>query len=133
MSTEKHLEISIKTLAATILLGLLGNLLLRDAPWGIGFALYFGVIVATAVYLYRRSMMRFSTSLVWLIAPAMLFASTFAWRDSDSLKILNGVCLAMIVGLAALRRHDRSLTVGSVLDYPFRLFGRWFQFVADAT
>lgn len=132
MQNGKHLELSIKTLAATIVLGLLGNLLLRDVPWGIGFSLYFTAIIASCAYLYRGGLAPVSRGVMMLIPPAILFASTFAWRDSGSLKLLNAVALMLIVGLAVLRRHQEHLSVGSILDYPFRLFGRWFQFVVDA-
>jgi hypothetical protein len=132
MQNGKHLEQSIKALAAAIVLGLLGNLLLRDVPWGIGFTLYFAAILGACAYLYRNAAAPLSRSVVVLVPPAILFASTFAWRDAGSLKFLNGVALMLIIGLAVLRRHQDHLSIGSVLDYPFRLFGRWFQFVADA-
>ncbi|MEZ0325438.1 MAG: DUF4153 domain-containing protein [Fimbriimonas sp.] len=132
MQNGKHLELSIKTLAATILLGLLGNLLLRDVPWGIGFTGYIFAIVGVCAYLYRGGLAPVSRSVAMLLPPILLFASTFAWRDSSSLKFLNAIALMLLIGLAVMRRHQDSLSVGTVVDYPFRLFGRWFQFVGDA-
>ena len=131
MRDTKQLELSLKTLFATIFLGVAGDLLLRDVPWGIGFALYTIVIAVVGAYLYRQKGAGFARGVIWLIPPALLFGSMFAWRDSSTLKLLNGSCLAMIIGILALRVRTGNMTVGTLVDYPCRLLERWLVFTAD--
>jgi len=131
MNESKQLELSLKTLCATIFLGIAGDLLLRDAPWGIGFALYAIVIAAVAAYLYRSRTSDFGKGVVWLVPPALLFASLFAWRDSNDLKLLNGICVTLVVGVLALRVRSGNVTVATLIDYPCRLAERWLCFLSD--
>jgi len=131
MQDSKQLELSLKTLAATIFLGVAGDLLLRDVPWGVGFAAYAFVILAVGTYIYRNRSQEFGKGVLWVVPPALLFASLFAWRDSNDLKVLNGVCLALIVGVLALRVRTGKIGIASLIDYPCRLLGRWIGFLGD--
>lgn len=133
MQDSKQLELSLKTLAATIFLGLAGDLLLRDVPWGIGFAIYAFVILAVGVYLHRNNPRTFGQGVLYVIPPALLFATMFAWRDSDDLRILNGLCFALLVGVFALRVRSGNIGLASISDYPYRLVCRWLGFLSDFT
>ena len=131
MDDSKQLELSLKTLAATIFLGVAGDLLLRDVPWGIGFAIYAFVILAVGVYLHRNNPRTFGKGVLYVIPPALLFASMFAWRDSDDLRVLNGLCFALLVGVLALRVRSGNIGTASITDYPYRLVCRWLGFLSD--
>ena len=131
MNDSKKLELSIKTLVATIFLGVAGDLLLRDVEWGLGMAIYGLVIAAVSAYLYRHRISDFGKGVVWLIPPALLFASLFALRDSGALKLLNTTCLFLVVGILALRVRTGNITVATLVDYPCRLLERWVYFLSD--
>lgn len=131
MNDAKRNELALKTLGASIGLGILGNLLLRDTPWGIGFTLYAFLVAAVGLYLNRNADLKVARDLRWVTAAALLFATLFAWRDADTLKLLNGTALVLAVGLIVLRARGGDLTLGTLTDYPFRLFNRWFVFIAD--
>jgi hypothetical protein len=131
MQDSKQLDLSLKTLAATMFLGVAGDLLLRDVPWGIGFAMYAFVILAVGTYLFRNRTLEFGKGVLWVVPPALLFASLFAWRDSNDLKVLNGVCLALLIGVLALRARSGRLGIATLIDYPCRLVERWIRFLAD--
>ncbi|MDR3690286.1 MAG: DUF4173 domain-containing protein [Fimbriimonas sp.] len=131
MNDSKRLELSLKTLSATVFLGITGDLLLRDVPLGIGFSLYALAIAIVGGYLYRQKGVLFAKGVLWLVPPALLFTSLFAWRDSDTLKLLNMTCVAMMVGIVALRVRSGNLTSATIFDYPCRLVGRWIMFIAD--
>jgi hypothetical protein len=133
MQDSKQLELSLKTLAATIFLGVAGDLLLRDVPWGIGFAIYAFVVLAVGVYLHRNNPRTFGQGVLYVIPPALLFASMFAWRDSDDLRVLNGVCFALLIGVFALRVRSGQIGTASITDYPYRLVCRWLGFLSDFT
>jgi len=131
MQDSKTLELALKTLAATIFLGVAGDLLLRDVPWGIGFSIYAFVILAVGAYLFRNRSLDFGYGVLWVIPPALLFASLFAWRDSNDLKLLNGTCFALLIGVFALRARSGRVNVATLIDYPCRLLERWFGFLID--
>jgi len=131
MQDSKQLELALKTLAATIFLGVAGDLLLRDVPWGIGFSIYAFVIFAVGAYLFRSRTVSLGRGVLWVIPPALLFASLFAWRDSNDLKILNGISFSLLVGVFALRARQGQIGTATLIDYPLRLVERWACFLTD--
>ena len=131
MEDSRRLDLSLKTLMATIFLGVAGDLLLRDAPWGIGFAIYGFVVLAVALYIHRKHPVAIAKDALVLVPLALLFTSLFAWRDSDDLKLLNGLCFALLIGALALRVRKGDIGVATLVNYPLRLIGRWVGFLAD--
>lgn len=129
--SDPQMDLAIKTLATAVVLGLVGNALLGGVEFGVGLALYVPVVILAAAYLYRYRPNALAPGVRWLIPPILLFASFFAWHDAAMLKVLNGIALVLLVGLAALRARSGGLGIGTILDYPFRLFGRWIGFVGD--
>ena len=93
-------------LAAALLLGGLGDALLRATPWGLN-AMIWALALAAAIAVLGRPRR------AWLAAPFALFAVATAWRDSPILKALDLVAAALCLALAALpveRLRSASLT-----------------------
>lgn len=88
-----------EVMVAALLLGALGDLLLRVGPPGLNLSL-FAVEVVTAVLVLRMRAEEVQGQDWWLAAAAVFFGTTFAWRDTPMLHPLN--MLAMLVGLALL-------------------------------
>lgn len=100
MSATSRLALAV--LAAAALLGLLGDLLLRETPWGVNAALWTAAVLVAAAAL-RPSRARRPALLLALPAAAAV-----AWRDSPVLVALN---LAIVVGAvtaAGIRRPARA-------------------------
>jgi hypothetical protein len=131
VDSAKHLSLSLRTLVVAVLLGLIGNALLRDEPWGVGFAVYVGVLLLGCAHLYRHRALPLSGEILWLAPPALLFAAAFAWRDAPALKALNGLSIALLVGLAVHRARNGRLASVSVLAMPFEALGRLIMFMVD--
>jgi hypothetical protein len=131
MESSQRLNLAIKTLAASIFLGFAGNLFLGDVPIGLGFSVYALVVLLTGAYLYRNRLEPLGRGALALVPAALLFAGLFAWRDAEALKLLNGVSLAAIVALIALKGRGGDLRVATIRDYPFRLLERWILFLGD--
>ncbi len=131
MDQTKQIDLATRALVACVILGIVGNLLLRDAPWGVGFTLYGLSILGGCSYLFRYRSQPVSREITRLVAPAILFLGLFSWRDADALKFLNALALFLVVGLATLRARTGRIAFGSVLDYPFRLVGSLFSFIPD--
>jgi hypothetical protein len=113
--------------AAVLLTGVLADLLLREAPWGVNILLWMVAFCAIAGLLVRVSGFRLSPHVAWLAPLACFFAATFAWRDSDSLKVVNGTALCCIIALAALRGRFGFLAFGSVTEYSLGLVREWLS------
>jgi hypothetical protein len=89
-----------RTVAASLLLGLLADLLLRSLPWGVNASLWMLAFAAAAV-------MARGTARGPLVAAA-LFAMVFAWRSSPTLLVLCGAAVFVAVSVALLERPGRS-------------------------
>jgi hypothetical protein len=105
-------------LAAALLLGLTGDLLLRQVPWGINFPIGILVLVAAVVLLARRFGGE-TRAVWWLAAEAVAFASAVAWRASAPLVLLNvlAVMTALLLMPGALDRQGPGLVHSRVRDY----------------
>lgn len=105
--------------------GTLADLLLRTAPWGINVLLWVTSFVAIVVYFAHRYGKVIPRRISWLALPVCFFAASFAWRDSDTLKVINGIALCALFSLVALRGTSGSLAVGRVNEYTLGLLREW--------
>lgn len=120
--TEKSI---LPVMAGGLVSGLLADLLLRNTPWGLNILLWVVAFMAIAACLSHQYDYYISRQVSLLALPALFFAACFVWRDSDTLKIINGVALCSIFSLAALRRTGESLVVGRISEYTFGLVQEW--------
>ncbi|HEX8127871.1 MAG TPA: DUF4173 domain-containing protein, partial [Pyrinomonadaceae bacterium] len=121
MSNRTKLGLNI--LAAALLLGVLGDALLRETPWGLNVFLWAGALVAAMLVLHARSERRASWRADggWLLLPVAFFAAAFAWRDSETLKLLDGLALFVSFALLAWRARGRQIRLGGLADYALGL------------
>lgn len=116
--TKTGLEI----LEAALLLGVLGDVLLRETPWGLNVLLWVGALVAAMLMLTRRRGGRsdFSNSqTVALHAALVFFAAMFVWRDAIELKIVNAVAILTILSLLTLPALKIKAQIAGVIHYAF--------------
>lgn len=121
MSNRTKLGLNI--LEAALLLGILGDALLRETPWGVNVLLWTSALVI-AIYALHERWGRASwrtTDGGWLLLPILFFAAAFAWRDSGTLKLLDGLALFVAFALLAWRARGRNIRVASLGDYALGL------------
>lgn len=95
--TKTGLEI----LQAAVLLGVLGDVLLRQMPWGLNVLLFTGALAAAFLMLVLRRKPEFwNRQTIALNGALIFFAACFVWRDSPELKTLD--CLAILTILAIM-------------------------------
>ncbi len=117
--TKTGLEI----LEAAILLGVLGDVLLRVTPWGLNVFLWIGALVAALVMLtLRRRSELLSRQTVALHGALIFFALMFVWRDSTELKVLNSLAVIGILSLLTLPALQIKASVAGVFHYGFSIF-----------
>jgi hypothetical protein len=112
----------LKVLEAALLLGVLGDGLMRATPWGLNVLLWTGAIVGAMVFMlsrWRRRALAGGGHL--LLLSAILFAASFAWRDSATLNFLAGVGVIASLGLMAWRARQGRIWLAGITEYIFGL------------
>ena len=121
MSNRTKLGLNI--LEAALLLGVLGDALLRETPWGVNVFLWTGALVI-AIYALHSRWGRESLRPAeggWLVLPIVFFAAAFAWRASATLKLLDGLGLFVSLALLAWQARGRNIRLASLGDYALGL------------
>jgi hypothetical protein len=120
----------IPVMVGGLVMGTLADLLLRTVPWGLNILLWVTAFVAIVFYFERRYRMVIR-QVYWLALPACCFAASFALRDSDTLKIINGAALCSLFSLAALRGTNGRLALAWVNEYSLGLLWEWLAAPID--
>jgi hypothetical protein len=117
--TKTGLEI----LEAALLLGILGDVLLRETPWGLNVLLFVGALVAAMVMLTLRRRSEFLTApIIALHAALIFFAAMFVWRDSAELKVFDAFAVITILGLLTLPVLKIKVKTAGVIHYFYAAF-----------
>ena len=97
--TKTGLEI----LQAAAVIGLLGNLLLRQTPWGLNAFLFVTVfVVAMIAIAYWRRPEILTLRTVSLLGAMVFFASMFLIRDAEELLVWDTFAILIIMGVLML-------------------------------
>src|SRR3954467_9758561 len=83
-------------LQAALILGVVGDALLRATPWGLNVLLWTVLFLAAGIMLvarWRRKVLSSDARLI--ILPLIFFAACFVWRDSPTLQLLDGVAILL--------------------------------------
>jgi hypothetical protein len=113
-------ELGLGVLGAATVLGVLGDLLLRETPWGLNFFLWIAALVALVFALARWRGVALHGGGRWLVAPLVLFAGLFVWRDSEMLVFIDFLCVCVALSLAALTSRSGSIVRSGIADHLFR-------------
>jgi hypothetical protein len=117
--TKTGLEI----LQAAILLGVLGDVLLRQTPWGLNVLLFIGALVAAMTMLVLRRRQEFwNAQTVALNAALIFFAAMFVWRDSSELKIFDALAILTILAVLILPALRIKPQIAGVFHYIIGFF-----------
>src|SRR4051812_8080208 len=118
LMTEKTKR-GLKVLEAALLLGVLGDGLLRATPFGLNVLLWAGALVIALMVLLgrRRRRAALAGGGHWLLIFALLSAAAFAWRDSPTLNVLAGFALLVTLALMAWRARSGRIWLAGVTEY----------------
>ena len=98
---DEKTKTGLEILQTAVLLGVLGNVLLRETPWGLNVLLFIGALAAAFIMLVlRRKNELWNKQTVALNVALVFFAACFVWRDSQELK--TGDFFAILTILAIL-------------------------------
>ncbi len=112
--TKTGLEI----LQAAVLLGVLGDVLLRVTPWGLNVFLFIGALVtAFMMLILRRKQDFWNAQTITLNAALVFFAAMFVWRDSMELKTFDTLAILTILAVLTLPALKIKTQIAGVFHY----------------
>lgn len=115
MSKTSRLALTI--LLASLILGLLGDLLLRATPWGLNATLWIAALALSLAAITQWQAVQLTGGGRWLIGPAVFFAAGLAWRDSFTLQACNFLAVLIALALVAYRARRGRVRVAGIIDY----------------
>jgi hypothetical protein len=105
------------TIEMALLLGILGDALLRSVPWGINLALWTLVAMAAGWALLPGADGRRRDLSGWPLAVALFFAVCVSWRASGFLQFWNVVAVMAALSLPLLESQGIRLHLARLTDY----------------
>ena len=110
-------RLGLRVLGIALVLGGLGDLLLRATPWGINFLIWVTVIVGLATLLARWGRVGTGGEGKWLVLVALVFAAGLVLRDSPVVVFLDLLGVLVSLSLAVWLGRSGSLRHAGILDY----------------
>ena len=114
---DERTRLGLGVLGASLMLGLMGDLLLRATPWGVNFSLWVAALVAAAAVVAWLGHLRVAGEGRWLVPVAVVFAAGIAWRDSPMVVFLDLLSCLVAVSLAVLRGRTGRLLLAGISEY----------------
>jgi MFS family permease len=112
--TKTGLEI----LEAAVLLGVLGDVMLRQTPWGLNILLFIGALVAAFMMMVLRRKREFwNAPTIALNLALVFFAAMFVWRDSMELRTFDTLAILTILAILTLPALKIKTQVAGVFHY----------------
>src|SRR5215207_9126466 len=98
-SSDDRRQIAARTLGDALLLGIVGDAVLRVSSWGANMTVWALAIVLAMVTLARRRYDALPMDARWVLLPAIALSLMFSWRDTESLTVYNTLALAGTLAL----------------------------------
>jgi hypothetical protein len=117
MKMNKTTEFGLRLLLGALVIGIAADALLAPMVPGLNVVLCLLVLTAVAAGLSRWGRIQTAGEGRWLIFPALFFAAALAWRDSETLQLLNELALLVALALAALRARSGQVRAAGLTDY----------------
>ncbi|MGD9564147.1 MAG: DUF4173 domain-containing protein [Pyrinomonadaceae bacterium] len=108
----------LEVLQAAFLMGILGNVLLRETPWGLNAFLFVTAFVAAlgAVAVRRRPELVTGQNIA-LCAAMVFFSAMFLWRDSIELRTIDTFAIITLMGVLILSSLNVTAKIGGMFHY----------------
>jgi len=105
-------------LQVALILGVLGDVLLRQTPWGLNVLLFNLAFAAGMIMIILRHKREFLTpQSIALFGGLIFFASMFVWRDSIELRIADTVGIVAIMSVLFVPQMKIAARVAGVFHY----------------
>ncbi|MGC2234559.1 MAG: DUF4173 domain-containing protein [Pyrinomonadaceae bacterium] len=120
---KERTKIGLEILQAAILLGVLGDVLLRATPWGLNVFLFIGAFVAAMSMLVLRRRSEFwNKQSIPLHGALVFFGAMFVWRDSIELRIFDALAILTTLAILALPALQIKIPLAGIFHYILGFF-----------
>jgi hypothetical protein len=113
----KTSSIALSLFVTALLLGVLGDALLRSTPWGANVVIWMAALAASLLAIVRAQHIKMTGGGRWLIIPAIVFAAAFALHDSLMLQVGNLCAVLFALALVAFRSRRGQVRIAGVIEY----------------
>ncbi|MDX6711078.1 MAG: hypothetical protein QOH96_2094, partial [Blastocatellia bacterium] len=112
-------KIGLGILEAALIIGTLGDALLRATPWGLNAPLMVGALLISLALLARRTKKVdvLAGNGRWFVGAALFFAFAFAWRDSSVLNTLDALAILLSLSLLGLHIRGHRVDLSGITAY----------------
>lgn len=114
---DDRTSLALATFGAALVLGSLGDMLLRATPWGLNAFLWTLALVATIVALARLWSVGMAGEGRWFLPVTGLFAAGVMWRDSPTLAFLDVTAALIALSLAAVWGRSGFVRLRGLSEY----------------
>ena len=115
---NERTKTGIEILVSATLIGILGNVLLRQTPWGLNATLFVTIFTGAMVILTARRRPELLTPRTLALQGAMVFfASMFLIRDSIELQIYDTFAIIIIMGVLVAPNFGINVRVAGAFHY----------------
>jgi hypothetical protein len=109
---------SLEILQVSALVGVLGNVLLRQTPWGLNAFLFVSMfVVGMLMIMWRRRPELLTMNTVALAGAMVFFASMFLIRDSIELRVYDTFAIIIIMGVILLENVGVKAHIAGAFHY----------------
>ena len=113
----------IEVLQIALVIGILGDVLLRSTPWGLNVLLFNTAFAAGMItLLYRRASERLTRHTIALLGALVIFAAMFAWRDATELLVADTFAIVTILAVLFLPKLEVPTQLAGVFHYVIAFF-----------
>ena len=109
--------LALRVMAGAAVMGILGDLLLRQFPWGLNVFLWLAALLATVLLIVKLQPSAGGRVNRWMLEPAIIFAAFFAWRASVPLKLMDVFAIFVALILAAPLMGRVRVRLASLFHY----------------
>ncbi len=117
---NERTKLGLEILEASVLLGILGDSLLRATPWGVNVLLFILALAAAMLAIvYRRKREIWNLQTLLLHGALVFFAAMFAWRDSIELQLFDAAAILGILAVLTLPALSMKTNSAGIVHYAF--------------
>jgi hypothetical protein len=115
---NERTKAGLQVLQVAMVLGILGDVLLRATPWGLNVLLFNLAFVGGAIMLlWRHSPEYLTRQTLALFGALIFFASMFVWRDAIELRVADTFAIVAIMSVIFVPRMKVAASVAGLFQY----------------
>jgi hypothetical protein len=114
---SEQTKLGLKILGIALLLGALGDAIMRSTPWGLNSLVWVTALVIGLIFLAQSHREMLHGGGAWFLFMTILFSGALAWRDSPVLQALSCVAILVLLTLLSIRAQGGRVQLSGVTDY----------------